>query len=266
MMIILEGCDFLNSNKIRKVIVIGALCVVVIIPTAIKLINEQPALKEKIFGKELNNKSPLSIKDINGDEVLDKESNEEGSSEHEDDIYELTEEGIIKPEIAKKIIEETADKLIDAISAKDAETISDLIHPVKGVRFTPYTYVSLESDVVFNKEEIKKFFKDKELYLWGYYDGIGDEIKLTPSEYYEKFIYSEDFVNAEKIGYNEVLSSGNMLENQFEVYENAIIVEYYFSGFNSDFAGMDWRSLRLVFEQYEDSWKLVGIINNQWTI
>jgi hypothetical protein len=180
--------------------------------------------------------------------------------------YELTEEGIIKPEFAKKIIEETANKAIQAITDKDVEKIAELVHPTKGVRFTPYTYVSLEGDVVFSKEEMKGFFNDQELYLWGYYDGTGDEIRLTPSQYYEKFIYTEDFINAEQIGYNEVLSSGNMLENQFEVYENPIVVEYYFPGFNPDYAGMDWKSLRLVFEEYEGSWKLVGIIHNQWTI
>ena len=57
-----------------------------------------------------------------------------------------------------------------------------------------------------------------------------------------------------------------MIENQFEIYDNAIVVEYYFPGFNPDYAGMDWESLRLVFEQYENDWKLVGIIHNQWTI
>jgi len=173
---------------------------------------------------------------------------------------------IIKPETAKEIIKETADKVIDAISIKDAKTISDYVHPVKGVRFTPYTYVSVENDIVFQKEEMKNFFEDKNIYLWGYYDGTGDEINLTPGDYYKKFIYSEDFKNAEQIGYNEVLSAGNMLENQFEVYDNPIVVEYYFPGFNPDYAGMDWQSLRLVFEQYEGSWYLAGIIHNQWTI
>ena len=57
-----------------------------------------------------------------------------------------------------------------------------------------------------------------------------------------------------------------MLENQFEVYESPIIVEYYFSGFNPEYEGMDWRSLRLVFEEIRGHWKLVGLINNQWTI
>lgn len=173
---------------------------------------------------------------------------------------------IIKPEIAKEIIEETADKVINAIGNRDTEALSEYVHPVKGVRFTPYTYVSLEQDIAFDKDEIKNFFEDENTYLWGYYDGSGEEIRLTPSEYYEKSIYTADFINAEKVGYNEVLSSGNMLENQFDVYDNAIVVEYYFSGFNPEYEGLDWQSLRLVFEEYEGNWKLVGIIHNQWTI
>ncbi|WP_019230028.1 hypothetical protein [Sedimentibacter sp. B4] len=180
--------------------------------------------------------------------------------------YELDEKGIIKAEYAKKIIEETAAELINAISDKDFEKVSEFVHPEKGVRFTPYTNVSVDKDVVLSQEEVKNFFNDKTTYIWGNYDGRGDEISLTPGEYYAEFIYSEDFKNAEAIGYNEVLSSGNMAENQFEVYKNAIIAEYYFPGFNPDFGGADWKSLRLVFEEYEGTWKLTGIIHNQWTI
>ncbi|MCC5910011.1 MAG: hypothetical protein JJT76_06190 [Clostridiaceae bacterium] len=203
---------------------------------------------------------------VNGEENHKEEDNKEDNKEEEQVEYELTEEGIIKPEFAEEIIKETVDRLIHAVSEKDAETISDFVHPDKGIRFTPYTHVSLEDDIVFNQEEMKDFFKDEEVYLWGHYDGKGHEISLTPAEYYEEFIYSEDFTEAEEIGYNEILSSGNMLENQFEVYEKPIVVEYYFSGFDPDYVGMDWRSLRLVFEEYEGDWKLVGMIHNQWTI
>ncbi|MFA5522866.1 MAG: hypothetical protein WDA24_00765 [Tissierellales bacterium] len=256
----------MKSHKIRNAIIVVVIGIVVITPISIKLINQQPILEDRTIGKESNNNSPNPSEDMKGNEVIDKENNEDIIMDYGNDTYELTEEGIIEPKVAAKLIKDTSDKIINAISDKDVETISDIVHPIKGVRFTPYTYVSLESDLVFNKEEIKNFFKDNDIYVWGYYDGIGDEIELTPSDYYEKFIYTEDFVNAEKVGYNEVLSIGNMLENQFEVYENHIVVEYYFSGFNPEYEGMDWRSLRLVFEQYEGSWKLVGIINNQWTI
>lgn len=191
---------------------------------------------------------------------------DEKKPENNEAEYELDEKGIIKAEYAKKIIEETAAELINAISDKDFEKVSEFVHPEKGVRFTPYTNVSVDKDVVLSQEEVKNFFNDKTKYIWGNYDGRGDEISLTPGEYYAEFIYSEDFKNAEAIGYNEVLSSGNMAENQFEVYQNAIIVEYYFPGFNPDFGGADWKSLRLVFEEYEGTWRLTGIIHNQWTI
>jgi len=205
-------------------------------------------------------------KDANDDKETsgEKETNTDQASTQA--TYELTDEGIIKPEIAKEAIDEIADKLIYAISTKDSEAIAEVVHPVKGVRFTPYTYVSVDNDAVFNQDEIKNFFENEKVYQWGNYDGSGNEISLTPSQYYDEFIYSTDFMNAEKIGYNEILSSGNAEENQFEVYENAIVVEYYFSGLNPDFGGADWKSLRLVFEQYENTWKLVGIIHNQMTI
>lgn len=191
---------------------------------------------------------------------------DEKKPENNEPEYELDEEGIIKTEYAKKIIEETAAELVNAIGDKDFEKVSEFVHPEKGVRFTPYTNVSVDKDVVLSQEEVKNFFNDKTTYIWGNYDGRGDEISLTPGEYYAEFIYSEDFKNAEAIGYNEVLSSGNMAENQFEVYKNAIIAEYYFPGFNPDFGGADWKSLRLVFEEYEGTWRLTGIIHNQWTI
>lgn len=175
-------------------------------------------------------------------------------------------EGPLAPEQAEKVIKQTAASLIKALKAKDAKAIADLVHPVKGVRFTPYTYVSLESDLVFSQAEMRSFFDNQKVYLWGYYDGSGEPINLTPGQYYEKFVYAEDYVNAKQVGYNQVLSSGNALENQFEVYSNPIVVEYYFPGFNPGYDGMDWRSLRLVFESYQNDWKLVGIINNQWTI
>ncbi|NLJ96447.1 MAG: hypothetical protein GX321_04780 [Clostridiales bacterium] len=207
--------------------------------------------------------TPVNIISENDHISEGSESNQTDDSDKSQDKQQYN---ILDLADAKKIIESVADKVITAISEKDGEAISVYVHPLKGLRFTPYTFVSLERDMVFSKEDMKKFFDDTNQYLWGYYDGSGDEIKLTPSEYYDRFIYSEDFISAPQVGYNEVLSFGNMLENQFEVYESPIVVEYYFPGFDPDYEGLDWKSLRLVFELYEDDWKLVGIIHNQWTI
>jgi len=177
-------------------------------------------------------------------------------------LYELDEDGRITTESSKKIIKDKATKVMKNLKVKDIETLVNYVHPEKGLRFTSHTTVNKEEDVVLSIEKLKNFDTDEE-YIWGHYDGKGDEIKLTPEEYYEEFIYTKDFLTTEQVGYNEVLSSGNMLENQFEVYDNPIIVEYYVPG--EEFYNA-WESLRLVFEEYEGNWKLVGIIHNQWTI
>lgn len=240
----------------RKFILIGVLVMFILIFVGCNTNTNKPI---NVSGD--TNKNADTNVDMNTDTNANTDTDSEGKIE-----YEYTEEGLIKPEIAEEVIKETSTKVLTALKGKDFEAFADFVHPDKGVRFTPYTHVDVENDLVFKKEEIKDFFGRQKEYMWGYYDGSGEEIKRTPEKYYEKFIYTADFLHAEQVGYNIVLSSGNMLENQFEVYPGAIIVEYYFSGFNPDYAGMDWQSLRLVFQQHEEAWCLVGIIHNQWTI
>ena len=163
-------------------------------------------------------------------------------------------------------ISETAKEAVNALRDKDMEKLSELVHPEKGVRFSPYAFVDVKNDLVFAANDVKNLLSDTTIYTWGSYDGTGDPIELTFDEYYKKFIYDADFANAEQVGYNEILGKGNTIENSAEVYKDSVVVEYHFSGIDPKYEGMDWRSLRIVFEKFEDSWYIVGIIHDQWTI
>lgn len=181
-------------------------------------------------------------------------------------VLEYNENKTIKKEIARQIVEDRSKEVINLLKVKDMKGLAVYIHPDKGVRFSPYTYVNEELDMMLDKESIGNALEDRNTYYFGVYDGIGDEIRYTWKEYFDEFVYSQDYSNAEQIGYNEVLSYGNMINNQFEVYSNPIVVEYYFSGFNKEFGGADWKSLKIVYEEYEGLWYVVGIIHNQWTV
>ncbi len=119
---------------------------------------------------------------------------------------------------------------------------------------------------IFPASQVLNFLPDKKVYTWGIYDGSGLPINLTSAEYYNKFIYDVDFINAPEISYNRIIGKGSTINNAFEIYPNTIIVEYHFSGFDPKYEGMDWRSLRLVFEEKDTVWYLIGIIHDQWTI
>ena len=156
-------------------------------------------------------------------------------------------------------------EVVLALKNKDAEQLSTFIHQVKGVRFSPYAYVGNE-DKTMTVEEIKNFFTDKKKYNWGVYDGSGESIIFTPKEYYQRFIYNVDYLNAPQVSYDKTLGQGNTINNAREFYPGATIIEYHFPGIDPQYQGMDWTSLRLVFQKEGNTWYLVGIIKDNWTI
>lgn len=68
------------------------------------------------------------------------------------------------------------------------------------------------------------------------------------------------------IGINNIIGKGNTTNNISEAYPQGQFVEFHFTGFNPEYAGIDWSSLRLVFEELDGTLYLVGIIHSQWTI
>jgi hypothetical protein len=85
-------------------------------------------------------------------------------------------------------------------------------------------------------------------------------------DYYNRFVYDQDFLNPEMIGINSIIGFGNTLVNIGDAYPGASFLEFHFSGFAPQYEGMDWRSLILVMEELNGEWKLVGIVHNEWTI
>lgn len=160
----------------------------------------------------------------------------------------------------------TAMTVIEILQDKDMVNLSSYVHPNKGVRFTPYSYVDLQGDLVFTSQQIIPLLQSSQIYTWGEFDGTGDPIQLNVSDYYDKFVYDEDFANPHMIGNNVEIGTGNSINNIAQAYPIGIFVEFHFTGFDPQYEGMDWRSLRLVFEEVNGSWYLVGIVHNQWTI
>lgn len=170
------------------------------------------------------------------------------------------------PRDAEAVITDLASQVLQSLKQKDMKRFANYVHPVTGVRFSPYAHVDEDSDKVFTAQALVGLLEDKQKQLWGYYDGSGDEILLTFADYYQHFIYSHDFLHAKQVAYNKSIGSGNTRNNLTEVYPNATFVEYHFSGLDPKVGGTSWASLRLVFEQFKGKWYVVGVIHAQWTI
>lgn len=160
----------------------------------------------------------------------------------------------------------TALEAIELIKVGNYDQLSEMVHPLDGLYFTPYSNVDLTDNMHFTAEQLANFTTDETSYLWGYTDGEGAPINLTPKQYFEKYVFDEDFTTAPIIGRNLIIKSGNSIENVQEAFPDCQFVEFHFPGFEEQYAGMDWSTLRLVFREYEGAYKIVAIIHAQWTI
>jgi hypothetical protein len=168
------------------------------------------------------------------------------------------------PLSAEQAVLDRAAQVIAALMDKNMTALSGYVHPQLGLRFSPYAFVRV-TDQVFSVDKIAGLWVDGTVYTWGAYDGSGASIDLTFADYYSKFIYDVDFANAPQLALNHRLGVSTSMDNSHEFYPGAMIVEFYFPGFDPQFEGMDWRSLRLVFMEDNTTWYLVGVIHDQWT-
>lgn len=160
----------------------------------------------------------------------------------------------------------TALEVVQVIKDEDMNALSTYIHPTQGVRFSPYGYIDVATNQVFTIAQVSDLMTDPQILSWGSYDGTGDPIDLPFVDYFEEFVYDEDYVNPHIIGNNVLIGTGNTLNNIANVYPNGEFVEFHFTGFDPQYEGIDWSSLRLVFEEDNGTWYLIGIVHDQWTI
>jgi len=160
-----------------------------------------------------------------------------------------------------------AARALDAFKNRNGQKLSALVHPIKGVRFSPYSYVDVDNDVVLTRGEAVAFWDDSESYTWGAADGSGEPIRMTPAEYVERYVVDRDFDEATTVSTDADRVVGNTVNNAASAYPDGVRIEYYvestsFDGETAD----DWAALRLVAEEFEGSWYLVGVIHDEWTI
>lgn len=194
----------------------------------------------------------------------DNEVLSEKVTELEDQLSESEEMMVSGPSPGASLLVE-ASQVLSLMQVGDFAGLAAYVHPTSGLRVSPYQYVNTGSDIVLTAADVSSL-TTYPLTNWGTYDGSGEPINLSGIDYFNNFIYDQDFLIAPYVGQNVILSGGNMINNIGSVYPGASFVEFYFDMFNPAYEGMDWESLTLVMENSGGMWYLVGIVHGQWTI
>ena len=93
-----------------------------------------------------------------------------------------------------------------------------------------------------------------------------EPIRRTIAQFLEEFIFSVDYTQSTSVGVDEIVMSGNSLENLKEAYPDCRFVDLCYPSLDPAYEGLDWCSLKMVFAPTQSGWYLVGLIHSQWTI
>jgi len=151
------------------------------------------------------------------------------------------------------------------ISDEDFLSLSRIVHPENGVVLSPYATINLATDRRYSADEVATLESDTGTYVWGVYNGSGEPIVMTVPEYFATFVPAADFINAPVIGVNQIVRSGNALENITDVFPNVKFVDFHIPG-GEPVEEFDWSSLRIGFEEYNGELRLTVIVFSKWTV
>jgi hypothetical protein len=145
--------------------------------------------------------------------------------------------------------------LLKSLKFKNFRVLQNIIHPVFGIKLSPYSYI-LEQDKIIYADELLKYYNDDTIYNWGY-QGDMNLINLTFQDYYNQYIYNQDFANYDQLNFNKLSTPLQTLDNTRKYYNNAIIMEVQINNKINN----NYDLLRLIFETYKNKWYLIAIVN-----
>ena len=156
--------------------------------------------------------------------------------------------------------------ILKSLKTQDYSRLSEFIHPEFGIRFSPYGNIDTIKDQRLSKKELIRLSRNQKTIKWGIFEGTGEPINLNIRQYFKRFVYDVDFLNAEKKSVNKIIGSITSSNNLQSIYPKCDFTEFYFSGFEPKYEGMDWRALLLVFKTDNNKTYLIAIIHDQWRI
>lgn len=160
-----------------------------------------------------------------------------------------------------------ADKVIEALAHRDFAALAAQVHPDRGLALAPYARDLTELFVTgFRRDQVAAFGSDDALHQWGWYDGIGEPIRLTAREYFDQFVYDMDYAGrAERSLERAQDRVQSDLAALYAAYPEAVIVHYHFAG-TEEIGYKDFRDLILVFSLQDGEWHLAALAHGESTL
>ena len=141
----------------------------------------------------------------------------------------------------------------------DRAALAEYVGP-NGLLLSPDGFVS-NDDVVLSADDIAMSGPSR---IWGVEAGSGASIEMTVDDYFEWLRGSTALTSTEVTSYDAVVGQGSTINNIDQFFPGSSTVEYHHGG-TSYYGGLDWESVRFVFDLGGDAPVLLAIVSDAWT-
>ena len=154
-------------------------------------------------------------------------------------------------------------KIVSILNRTKYENIDELteyMHPKKGIVMTWNVRFGGKEDLTFTRNDIKNIEKNRFKKIhWGYTYGKRDEVRMSLYDYLSKLtkpLHSISKIEKLKALKGFHCPSGNKCKGYeiFWIDEDSKTKEY------------NWQGLVVIFEKYQGTWYVVGLLRDRWMI
>lgn len=161
-------------------------------------------------------------------------------------------------------VEGLATVILPLLQAKDYATLATFVHPQAGLRFSPQLFIHTDTDLIFTRDQVANFTMETNIYTWGTHAAKGDLLQLSVFDYWNEYVIPLMPDQQWQMLPEGQKSPSIAIDNFNEVYPQGSYIDFLKPG-TEEFGNLDWKLLRLVFEQATDgAYYLVGIIHDNW--
>jgi hypothetical protein len=251
-----------NTKKIKILSnwfwVTGAVLLVILVMCSFILINginlaSNTDFSESTNSPALENQIPEETK---GENNSDNNESSSGPVSQNNQSQEILEEiDLLPPQEAERLISARAGYALTYIKRKNfARLAQKYFHPEKGVHFYPKGFQAQGRN--FSNEEMTNINQNPSEFAWGQVDG--SPLQMDFNEYYQQYIFDEDYTSGSEQKYNEldvVGGSSLSIAQIAQRYPNGVFAVYSKAG----------KSLILIFENVDGGniWYLSGVVHNE---
>lgn len=180
----------------------------------------------------------------------------------------------ITSDIKEDLVKKSA-MLLPLLQKKDFSSLVPFVHPVKGLMIAAQARIEMGDDYpvrTISVTDLPRFLENTKKTIWGSRGATGMPIEMTAKDFWEKIMFRRKVTPSLKYTFDTVqatdMNDEGIKEQLQKRFPGSHFVDYLLPEVSSENVLEYERqaSFRLIFEEYQGRWYLVGLMLDQFTI